>query len=81
MSQEESKATEGQSAPTAPAASKKRGKWMRGCGCLGGLCLLGLGILIIGNFDSTSWASALIAIVIGFLVFSMSGVNGIWEDD
>lgn len=63
------------------AKSKRRGKWMRGCGCLGGLCLLGLGILIIGNFDSTSWASALIAIVIGVLVFSMSGVNGIWEDD
>ena len=78
MSEEESKPTT--EAVTAPK-SKHRSKWMRGCGCLGGLLLLGLGILIIGNFDSTSWASALIAIVIGVLVFSMSGVNGIWEDD
>jgi len=53
---------------------------MRGCGCLAGLCVLGLGILIIGNFDETAWASSLIAIVIGFLTFSLSGVNGMWED-
>jgi hypothetical protein len=57
-----------------------RGKLLRGCGCLTGLCILGLGILIIGNFDATAWASALSAIVIGFLVFSLSGVNGMWEN-
>lgn len=61
-------------------APKDNSKLVRGCGCFGGLCLLGLGILITGNFDSTAWASALIAIVIGFLVFSLSGVNGMWED-
>jgi uncharacterized membrane protein YqjE len=61
--------------------STRRGRLMRGCGCLTGLLLLGLGILVIGNFDSTSWASALIAITIGILVFALSGVNGIWEDE
>lgn len=61
-------------------ASNRRGAMLRGCGCLAGLCVLGLGILIIGNFDSTAWASALSAIVIGFLVFSLSGVNGMWEN-
>lgn len=69
--------------PTADATASKKdrqGKWLRGCGCLGGLCLLGLGILIIGNFDETAWASSLIAIVIGFLTFSLSGVNGMWDD-
>jgi hypothetical protein len=73
--------------PTAPADDarnapqpKDRSKMLRGCGCLGGLCLLGLGILITGDFDSTAWASALIAIVIGSLVFSLSGTNGMWDD-
>jgi hypothetical protein len=66
--------------PDDTATPKGRGKLLRGCGCLGGLCLLGLGILIIGNFDSTAWASALIAIVIGSLVFSLSGTNGMWDD-
>jgi hypothetical protein len=67
--------------PTEDAtAPKANSKWLRGCGCLGGLCVLGLGILIIGNFDETAWASSLIAIVIGFLTFSLSGVNGMWED-
>lgn len=61
--------------------SNRRGRLYRGCGCLTGLLLLGLGILIIGKFDSTSWASALIAITIGILVFALSGVNGIWDDE
>lgn len=61
--------------------SKRRGKLLRGCGCLTFLLLMGLGILIIGNFDATSWASALIAITIGILVFSLSGVNGVWDDE
>ena len=61
-------------------AANKRGMRLRGCGCLTGLCILGLGILIIGNFDATSWASALSAIVLGFLTFSLSGVNGMWEN-
>lgn len=61
--------------------SNRRGRLLRGCGCLSGLLLLGLGILIIGKFDATSWASALIAITIGTLVFALSGVNGIWDDE
>ena len=66
--------------PDESAPQNNRGKWLRGCGCLAGLCVLGLGILIIGNFDETAWASSLIAIVIGFLTFSLSGVNGMWDD-
>lgn len=62
------------------ASSGKRDKWLRGCGCLAGLCVLGLGILIIGNFDQTAWASSLIAITIGFLTFQLSGINGMWDD-
>jgi hypothetical protein len=74
-------AEETKPAAKVPAKNAGRGKLMRGCGCLGGLGVLGLGILIIGNFDSTSWASALTAIVIGFLVFQLSGVNGMWDDE
>jgi hypothetical protein len=61
-------------------APKSNARWFRSCGCLAGLCVLGLGILIIGNFDQTAWASSLIAITIGFLTFQLSGVNGMWED-
>jgi len=58
---------------------EKAKKLVRGCGCVTGLAALALGILIIGNFDSGAWASALGAVVIGTLVFMMSGVNGFWE--
>ena len=65
----------------AAASSEPRSKTslIKGCGCTVGLLGLGLGILIIGNFDSGSWASALGAIVIGVLVYNLSGVNGFWE--
>ena len=59
---------------------KRRISPIKGCGCLTGLLVLALGILIIGNFDSGAWASALTAIVIGVLVFALSGTNGFWED-
>jgi hypothetical protein len=59
--------------------SEKTKKLVRGCGCTAGLVALALGILITGNFDSGAWASALGAVVIGTLVFMLSGVNGIWE--
>lgn len=62
------------------APESKNSAKLRGCGCLAFLCLLGFGILVIGDFDSTAWASALSAIVIGFLVFSLSGINGMWEN-
>lgn len=61
-----------------PAVSTAK-KLARGCGCVFGLASLALGILIIGNFDSGAWASALGAVVIGYLVFNLSGVNGFWE--
>ena len=61
------------------SSSEKTKKLVRGCGCTTGLVTLALGILIIGNFDSGAWASALGAVVIGTLVFMMSGVNGFWE--
>lgn len=57
----------------------KKMKLLRGCGCITGLVGLALGILIIGHFDSGAWASALGAVVIGYLVFNLSGVNGFWE--
>ncbi len=65
---------------TAPSVEpKSKLGLIKGCGCTVGLLSLGLGILIIGNFDSGAWASALGAIVIGVLVFNLSGVNGFWE--
>jgi hypothetical protein len=69
-------------AATQEVASDERStkvKLLRGCGCTVGLLGLGLGILVIGNFDSGAWASALGAVVIGYLVWNMSGINGIWE--
>ena len=61
------------------SASDKRKRLAKGCGCGAGLLMLALGILITGNFDSGAWASALGAVVIGYLVFNLSGVNGFWE--
>jgi uncharacterized membrane protein YqjE len=52
---------------------------LKGCGCVTGLLVMALGILVIGNFDDASWASAIIATVVGTLVFVLSGVNGFWE--
>jgi hypothetical protein len=57
----------------------RRLNMLKGCGCVTGLGALALGILIIGHFDSGAWASALTAIVIGVLVFALSGTNGFWE--
>lgn len=54
---------------------------LKGCGCLVGALAMVLGIVITGDFDATSWASALTALVIGVLVFSFSGINGFWERD
>jgi hypothetical protein len=74
------------SAPSSPAASESSEpetpraiQLLKGCGCVSGLVVLALGILVIGHFDSGAWASALGAVVIGVLVFAMSGVNGFWE--
>jgi hypothetical protein len=61
--------------PPEPAAKRL----IKGCGCATGMIGLALGILIIGDFDSGSWASALGAVVISYLVFNLSGVNGFWE--
>jgi len=66
-------------AATDTDSDSKTRKLVRGCGCTTGLVALALGILIIGDFDSGAWASALGAVVIGTLVFMMSGVNGFWE--
>jgi hypothetical protein len=62
-----------------PPATKSTLKLIKGCGCVTGLGGLALGILIIGHFDSGAWASALGAIVIGVMVFALSGTNGFWE--
>jgi len=59
--------------------ASRKGQLLKGCGCLTGLLVMSLGILVIGNFDTAAWASALSALVIGVLVFALSGVNGIWE--
>jgi hypothetical protein len=62
-----------------PEAKVTAGKLFKGCGCLTAVVALALGILIIGDFDAGSWASALIAILVAGLVFGLSGVNGFWE--
>jgi hypothetical protein len=61
------------------SAGKTSLKLIKGCGCVTGLGGLALGILVIGHFDSGAWASALGAIVIGVMVFALSGTNGFWE--
>lgn len=61
------------------SSGDKRKRLIKGCGCTVGLLGMALGILVIGNFDSGAWASALGAVVIGYLVFNLSGVNGFWE--
>lgn len=69
-------------APSNTAVSERpaRGpQLLKGCGCVTGLLVMALGILVIGNFDDASWASAIIATVVGVLVFVLSGVNGFWE--
>jgi hypothetical protein len=65
--------------PTETEEPGRAAKLFKGCGCLSGLGVMAFGILVIGNFDSAAWASALIALVVGVLVFAMSGVNGFWE--
>ena len=67
------------SEPAEPGG-KRRISLIKGCGCLTGLLVMALGILVIGKFDAGAWASALSAIVIGVLVFGLSGTNGFWED-
>ena len=61
------------------AQTSRKGQLLKGCGCVGGLTVMSLGILVIGQFDTASWASALTAFVVGVLVFALSGINGIWE--
>ena len=65
--------------PSATPKAVDKLKLVKGCGCTVGLLGLALGILVIGHFDSGAWASALGAVVIGYLVFNLSGVNGFWE--
>ena len=65
--------------PGSEEKPSRKAQLLKGCGCLGGLLVMTLGILVIGHFDTAAWASALIALVIGVLVFALSGVNGIWE--
>jgi hypothetical protein len=76
MSDPETVTTEAAATSDEPSA---KAKLLKGCGCTVALVGLGLGILVIGNFDSGAWASALGAIVIGTLVYNLSGVNGFWE--
>jgi hypothetical protein len=52
---------------------------VKGCGCVTGLLLMAFGILVAGDFNRESWGSAVAAIVIGVLVWMLSGSNGIWE--
>ena len=73
--------TDAQAPQTSSSDDKpsRQSQLLKGCGCLGGLTVMALGILIIGNFDTAAWASALSALVIGVLVFSLSGINGVWD--
>lgn len=67
------------SEPKAQTSPRSRNQVLKGCGCFTGLVLLSLGILVAGNFDRESWGSATAAIVIGVLVWMLSGSNGFWE--
>ncbi|MEY4581365.1 MAG: hypothetical protein RL701_6068 [Pseudomonadota bacterium] len=73
------KAPDPESSAESEKEPTKAAKLLKGCGCLTGFLVMTLGILIIGNFDKTAWASALTAGVVGILVFSFSGINGMWE--
>jgi hypothetical protein len=79
VSEPETEQPSGLAAAPSDAKGETVKKLVRGCGCTFGMAALGLGILIIGNFDSGAWASALGAVVISFLVYNLSGVNGFWE--
>lgn len=70
---------EATSTPGPEDKPERQKQLLKGCGCISGLLVMSLGILIIGNFDTASWASALTAFVVGVLVFALSGINGIWE--
>jgi hypothetical protein len=65
--------------PSPPKPQNKAAGLMKGCGCVTGLAVMMLGILVIGHWDTAAWASALTAGVVGVLVFVLSGVNGMWE--
>lgn len=64
--------------PETPAPEGER-NLLKGCGCGVGLGVMALGILIAGDFDATSWTSASMAIVVGVLVWLLSGTQGFWE--
>ncbi|HEX7476795.1 MAG TPA: hypothetical protein VF331_03240 [Polyangiales bacterium] len=66
-------------ASTAAKSGSTAGRLAKGCGCTVALVVLGLGILWIGGFDSASWASAILGLVVAVGVFGLSGVNGWWE--
>ena len=61
------------------AAPSNAAKLVKGCGCTTAVVVLATGILVIGHFDASAWASALTAIIIVVLVFNLSGTNGFWE--
>ncbi len=65
--------------PRNDAPTRSRTQLLKGCGCFTGLFAMSLGILVAGNFDRESWGSASAAIVIGVLVWMLSGSNGFWE--
>lgn len=62
-----------------PEAGSTGPRMLKGCLYMVGLLAIFFGILVVGNFDKTAWASALTAVTVGVLVFGMSGVNGFWE--
>ena len=65
--------------PAQNAAPNTAARIAKGCGCTTAMGILAAGILIIGHFDASAWASALTAVIIVVLVFNLSGVNGFWE--
>jgi hypothetical protein len=65
--------------PVSPESPRSQSSVVKGCGCSTGLAVMALGILVAGNFNRESWGSAIGAIVIGVLVWMLSGSNGFWE--
>jgi hypothetical protein len=62
-----------------PKASETPFKLLRGCAYTLAASVMAGGILVIGGFDAAAWGSALIALIIGWLVVKVSGSNGSWE--
>lgn len=52
---------------------------LKGCGCLLGLVILGVGVALLGKGEPASWGSALFGVVILVVIVGTSGLIGWWN--